>query len=569
MNAKTKPRPETQKRKTPLLLTAGAAALLIGGGTVAYFFLNRQEQLSVMPTGSNVIPQDALMVVSVSTDAGQWQQLREFGTPRSQAAFDQQLEQLRDRFLNSRGLDYQRDVQPWVGKEVTMAFLSPQAGVTVPSPDQPPQIPNTQPMVMVLPVANAMKAKEVLEQSPATKTGQWVERDYKGVKVRENQGNAAQQVAVAVLDIQQVVVANSPKAIERAIDTYKGGSSLVSTPGYGEALTQIKADNSFARFYVNIPAAANTSAANSTRAVPPQTLAQVQQNQGLAATATLATDGIQFKTVSWLKPDSKRKFDTSNNAKMMPNRLPADTLMMASGGNLMQFWKDYSQGASANPIRLVNPEALKQGIQSTVGLDLEKDLLNWMQGEFSLALLPAPQGAPASLPVSLVFMVQSNDRRAADTTLQKLDEAMAKKYSFKVEEAKVEGQSVVNWAIPNGNLNITRGWMDGNVAFLSIGAPIAQSFLPKPDRALIESELFRKVTQSELPQNNGHFFANVDQVITLQNFPLLQFPAVNRTALEAIQSIGVTTALTSDRTARYDVFVALKKGNKPAALPNP
>ncbi|HTL89523.1 MAG TPA: DUF3352 domain-containing protein [Leptolyngbya sp.] len=565
MNAPTKPRP--QKQKPPLALTIGAAAALVVGGSIAYWALTRQQQLNGLPIGANAIPQDALMVVSVSTDPGKWQQLREFGTPRSQAAFDQNLAQMRDRFLASRGLDYQRDVQPWIGKEVTLAFLSPQAGVVVPPPGQAATPPNPQPTVMVLPIADALKAKAVLEQSPATKGGKWTERDYKGVKVRENQASPTQSASIAVLDTTQVLVANNPTAIEQAINTVKGGASLAQTPGYGDALTQIQSDQAIARLYVNIPAAANTSAANSNRAVPPQTLAQLQQNQGLAATATLANEGIQFKSISWLKPDSQRKFDPSNNAKMMPTRLPADTLMMASGGNLNRFWQDYTQGVSANPIQFVNPEALKQGVRTTVGLDLEKDLLNWMQGEYSLALLPASQGAPANLPASLVLMIQTNDRRAAESTLKKLDDVMANKYAFKVEESKIEGQSVINWSLPAAGVNITHGWLNGDVAFLSLGAPVAGSFLPKPTTTLAENELFRNSTQSDLGANNGHFFVDMDRVLKLQNFPLLQIPVANRTVLEAIRSIGVTAAITSDRTSRYDVFVSLQKGNKPGALP--
>ncbi|MCU0552166.1 MAG: DUF3352 domain-containing protein [Leptolyngbya sp. Prado105] len=565
MNAQTKSKPE--KQKPPLPLTLGAAAALVGGGAIAFWALTRQQQLSVMPIGANAIPQDALMVVSVSTDAGKWQQLREFGTPRSQAAFDQNLAQARDRFLKNRGLEYERDIQPWIGKEVTMAFLPPQAGVSVPAPGQPAVPPNPQPTVMVVPIADALKAKETLEKSSATQGAKWTERDYKGVKVRETQESPAQSTSIAILDTTQVLVANNPSAIERAIDTVKDGKSLAQTPGYGDALTQIKAENAIARFYVNIPAAANTSAENSNRPVPPQTLAQLQQNQGLAATATLANDGIQFKSISWLKPDSQRKFNPSNTAKTIPTRLPSETLMMASGGNLQQFWQDYTQGISSNPIQFVNPEALQQGIRTTVGLDLEKDLLNWMQGEYSLALLPAPQGAPATLPASLVFMVKTNDRRAAESTLKKLDEVMASKYAFKVEEAKIEGQSVVNWSLSAASVNITRGWLDSDVVFLTLGAPVAGSILPKPTQTLAENELFRKSTQSEMNPNNGHFFVDMDRVLKLQNFPLLQIPATNRAVLEAINTIGVTAAMTSDRSARFDVFVGLKKGDKPRALP--
>jgi len=308
-------------------------------------------------------------------------------------------------------------------------------------------------------------------------------------------------------------------------------------------------------------------------------MTQLQQNQGLAATATLEPDGIQFKTVWWLTPDSKQRFEGKNNAKMMPSRLPAETLRMASGSDLKQFWQEFTQGASSSLVRYIfpqgllsNPEKLRQGIKSAVNLDLEDDLLNWMQGEFSLALIPSAQKSATNSPTSLVFMVQSNDRRTAEKTLKQLDDVMASKYTFKVEAARIEGQSVVNWLLPTGDVSVTHGWLDGDVAFLSLnlGTPATPSFLPKPASPLSESEAFRKVTKTTLEQTNGHFFMDVDRALSLNNFfPLLQLPPMNRTVLEATNSIGVTSAVTSDRTTRYDIFVTLQKGNKPGALPSP
>ncbi|MCY7321986.1 MAG: DUF3352 domain-containing protein, partial [Phormidesmis sp. CAN_BIN36] len=207
MKAKTKPR----SQKLPLLLTIGASALLIGGGAVTYWLVSRQKNLSVMPIGANIVPQDALVVVSFSTEPSQWERLRSFGTPRSQAGFDQNLAQLRDRFLTSKGLDFQRDVQPWVGKEVTLALLSPQLGVSVPAPSQPALPANSEPTIMVLPIADPIKAKQSLDHSSATKTGRWSVRQYKGVDIREVVGTPAQSTSIAVLDAQVVLVATTPK----------------------------------------------------------------------------------------------------------------------------------------------------------------------------------------------------------------------------------------------------------------------------------------------------------------------------------------------------------------------
>lgn len=560
-----------KKNKSSLLLTLGTAAFLVGGGTAAYLVLvNRNLGPGELPVGSNIIPQDALMTVSVSTEPGQWENLRTFGTKQTQAQLDQTLAQLRDRFLTANGFDYQRDIKPWIGKEATIALLAtPQAQpAQSPAPSLPP-VPRTtspQAVVAVLPIQDPVQAKQILDNPKAPAAATLVERNYKGVQIRETQG-AAPGYSAAVLDGKFVVVTTNPKATERAIDTYKGGAAISSTPGYSESLGQIQTGQPFARLFVNTPVAA----ANPARGLSSQNLAKIQQNQqGLAATINLKSEGIEFKGISWMKPNSERKFEVKNTAKIMPSRLPSDTLMMASGGNLKRLWQDYSQGVTSNPITPmtpIDPQGLRAGLKSTVNLDLEQDLLSWMDGEFALAMLPAPQGAPPSLPLGIVLMVKASDRRVAENTFKQLDEVMSSKYKFKVEPAKVGGEPVVNWILPGGGLTITHGWMDGDLAFLSLGAPVTSAFVPKASSTLAESDLFKQAVPSQLNPKNGHFFVDIER--TLKSLPLLPLPAGNKALTDAIRSIGVTAAIHSERSVRYDILVLLQKAEKPGPLPSP
>jgi hypothetical protein len=551
-----------QKTKSPLLLTAGTVALLAAGGGGAYWYLSQSKAAPEdLPVGATVIPQDALITISLTTDSGQWGTLREFGTTQSQAAFDQNLAQVRDRVLTANGFDYQKDIQPWVGSEVTVAFLGPKAPVT--SPAIPP---NQQSIVIVLPIRDPLKAMEVLGK-PRPQGGKLSERTYKGFQIKEAQG--AQPFSAAPLDGKYVLITNDPKATDRAIDAYKSNANLAKTPGYTEALGQVKVPEAFGKLYVNLPAAAVVTAANTGRSLSPQNLEQLQQNQGIAATATLMPEGIQIKTVSWLKPDSTRKFDAKNTASVMPSRLPAETILMASGGNLKKFWQEYSQGAAANPVTPINPDVIRSGIKSTVGMDWEQDFLPWMDGEFAIALATAPEGTPANLPFSLLLMMKASDRRAAEATLKKLDDAMVERYKFKVEETNVAGKPIIAWTVPNSGATINRGWLDGDVTFLSVGSPIASAIVPRPTKPLAESDAFKNAIPTELTPNNGHFFANVDEAVNAKKFPILQLPPGNRELVAAIRSIGVTAAVTSDRTSRYDIFVGLQKAGNPKPLPSP
>lgn len=562
-----------KKTKTPsLLLTLGTAVLLVAGGGAAYWILTQRGfGPGEMPVGAEVVPQDALMAISVSTDPGQWQTLRGFGTVQSQAVVDKNLANARDRILTANGFDYERDIQPWIGKEAMVAFLSPQANppASGSSSNGLPPVPQAQQStILVLPIQDAGKAKQTLERFKP-QAGKVTDRTYKGIQVRETQGAAAQNYSAAILNQKLVVVANDPKAMDRAIDTFTGEPSLAATPGYSQAVGKIQVAQPFGKLFVNLPAAATATSANAGKSVSPQSLAQVQQVQGLAATAVLESEGIRFKSISWLKPDSQRRYDVKNTARTMPDRLPADTVIMASGGNLQQFWQDYSQGATANPVSPINPQGLRDGLKSTVGMDLDKDLLAWMGGEFSLALVAAPESNVPTLPFGLVFMVQSSDRRAGEATLKQLDEVMASKYKFKVEETKVGDIPVTNWVLPAGGPSITHGWLDGNVAFLTLGAPITSTMVPRPTGSLADSPSFKAAVPADPNPSNGHFFVNVDRAINAKNLPLLQLPPGNRDLVAAVRAIGVTAAISDDRSTRYDVFVQLQKANSPKPLASP
>lgn len=562
-----------KKKKPSLLLPLGAAALLVGGGAAAYWaFTQGGIGSGDLPVGAEVIPQDALMTLSVSTDPGQWQQLREFGTPQSQAAFDKNLAQLRDRLLTANGYDYEKDIQPWIGKEASIALLAPPPAATAPN-SAPATLPKPV-AIVVLPIQNPLQAKQLLEKPRSQAAGKVVDRTYKGFQIKETQGKA-ENFSATVFDGKLLVVATDPKAMDRAIDTYKGEqgqSALKATPGYTKALDKIQTAQSFGRLYLNYPAATAFSLANSGKAASPNA-AQLSQTQGVAANLSLEAEGVRFKGITWYKPDSQKTYQVENKAKTMPGRLPSDTLLMASGGNLQQFWQNYSQGATAINLALppVSPDWLQNALKSTINMDLDKDFLAWMNGEFSLAMVGVPEGSASGLPFNLLLMVQSSDRRATEATLKQLDQTMAEKYKFKVEESKAGDQPVTNWSLPAIGFSVTHGWLSDNVTFIALGSPsvpVVNTIVPKPASPLSESQPFKSSVPSEPNPNNGNFFANVD-LYRAKKLPLPQLPLGNQNLIDAIRSIGVTAAISDDRSTRYDVSLILQKAGKPAPLPSP
>jgi hypothetical protein len=412
---------------------------------------------------------------------------------------------------------------------------------------------------MVLPIADRIAAKQILEQPQPIAQGKWSQRNYKGVEIRESQGSKTQNYSAAVLDGRYLVVTDNPQATERAIDTYKGAAaSLEQTAGYTQAFEQITAKQRFAQMYVNVPVAARIAAANPSRSFSPQGLTQLQNNQGVAAAINLETEGIRLKSISWRKPDSQQIFVVENNAGKMQSRLPAETLMMLSSGNLQRLWQEYTQEVRSNPQAPIRPQELRKGITSITGLDLDRDLLSWMDGEFAVSLVPAATkaGAPDNFALSLLFLVQTNNRNQAEQALFQLERVMRSKYQFQVQETKIQDRAVTHWIAPYGTV-ATRGWLDGDVAFFALGAPVAERLIPQPQSSLANAAQFQQTVPSELGATNGQFFLDVEP--TVKALPLPQFFSGQKLFFDATRSIGVTSAVSGDRSIRYDIFVALKK----------
>ena len=560
-----------KKKKPSLVLTLSGAGLLIGSGIAAYWLLTQGKPLSRdLPVGANIIPEDALFTVSLSTDTNEWDKLRSLGTKESQVVLDKSLVQWRDRFLAKEGFDFEKDVSPWVGDQVTVAILAPEDPKTTSEavPNDQKLATVEQSMVMVLPIKDQNKAQTAFAQPKALK-GNWVDREYEGITIKEAEATSGEKLSTAVIEERYLIIADNPKATERAIKAYKSKATLANGVGFAKHIPQIATYQPLAQFYVNVPSAAQIAGTISAKTrLPAQVLAQLKNNQGLAGTLSLESEGLRFKAVSWLKPNSQRVLAVENKATTMTTRLPESTLMMFSGGNLRRLWADYVSTSQKNPLSPIQPENLRKGFKDISGLDLDGDLLSWMGGEFAFSIIPdAPRkDVPQDVRVALVFMVQVSDRQKAETSLKQLDEAMRTQYQFKIKEENVGEIPVVRWIGPSGTLTATHGWLEKNVAFLTLGTPVTDKILPKPKNILGNADSFNKALPKELSPVNNQFFLDMEGAAKSLSLPAL-FPQ-QQSFLNAINSIGVTSAVSDNRTTRYDVLLKFKQGEKPLPLPS-
>ncbi len=576
------------------IIAASAFAALAAGGIAAYWLLNRSPGGGALPVGVRAVPQDALMTLSLTTDEAQWSQLQQLGTDESQAQLNAALNAWSDRLLTANGLTYADDIQPWIGDEITIAIMGP-TELSVPTPPEPPDgnpanksaegagsgtesvppdaesgsSPSDSPLdfdpdlidptqdqaaVIFLPIANPLEAQQRLTNAIESGTPP-TEREYRGVTIQTFEDNEEAPYEAAVLDRQLLAIATQTDVLDTIIDTYKGDPAITNTPGYEDAVQTVATTQPFAQVFVNAEVARAIAAANATDAARPRNLAPLQNTQGFAATATVNPDGVRFQSTSWLLPDSDPIQLENRGRSPMATHLPDSALIVVSGSNLKSLWDGYSQRTAQVAEGPLAPKNLRAATQTVLGLDLESDVMAWMNGRFALALAAADDTS-ATLPAAgLVFLVEASDPTLAKQTLTQLDDTVENRYRFRVTDAQLGGQEVVNWQSPFAAITLTRGWFQDGVAFFGFNS-VTKSMLPEPTNALARFDLFQQAIPSESNANTGYFFINLEAFLQARDqLPVPNFPEGQAVFINAIRAIGVTTRVEGDRQLYYDIAV--------------
>ena len=585
--------PQKNRRKPPLL-AIGAALFVLGGGAIAYLNFSQNAPRGLSPAGTQLVPRSALATLTLTTDELTWTKLRQFGNEDTQPQVDRVLRQWKDLLFTNNGYSFKRDIKPWIGDRVTLAMLPPKGTKPADLKGKGFSVA-TQNMVLLVPIADPLKAKDLLEvgaKNPAVKIEP---RAYKGIDVKTITTPEGLTVQLAVVGQSWLLLSNTQEGIEQAIETHKGGRSLLGNSDYRKAVGRLNTPQplgkNFAQVYFNIPSITQVLDTPTGAQARQGSLVPLQGSQGLVATALVETEGLRLLGTSWLSPKNDLAYSQlRNEAGEMPRRLPHDTLITMTGSNLQQFWQGFSEGKTIPPF-FPNPQNLKAGLLTQTGLDIDEDIMPWAAGEFAVGLLPPAQlnaeqpsiesGEPVqsaedqandartaneSLIESapLVMMVEASDRQMAESVWSQLDDVMVSRYRYQVETTEFAGGSLTNWISPFQGVQFSHGWLPGNVTFFALGDGAANALTPKPNRPLSDNRTFQTLTDEAPQPNNGHFYIDLARINELDGvFPLPQLPDDSTAA--AIQALGLT-ATVGDRTMDYDLYVKLAQGKKPEKL---
>jgi hypothetical protein len=258
-----------------------------------------------------------------------------------------------------------------------------------------------------------------------------------------------------------------------------------------------------------------------------------------------------FELFTWLTPKGLRSQSSSYFSEVRSpkptNREPRDLLLSLlpsnvygsiSSRNLNYQWQWFVNESKLQPTYKIFVEGLKMIAPiiagSGVNLDIEKDIISWIDGEYAVVAFPSESSPLKEINSDLTFgaLIRTSKPEAANAALDKLVK-YANSFSkdvIQVKKRQIGATLLTSFEYPDdrdaGKTQsiFAYGWRDRQTLLLTLGASTASAFIPTPKTSLAESAEFRDAI-ADVPQPNfGYFYLNARKLAELgAKFFLFEF----------------------------------------------
>lgn len=554
------------KRRTFFSALAGLSLVLLVLAGTSFSAILANSPLSLLqkggvmadPQGAIFIPRQAPAMVSLLVSPERLEGLRQLeARPGERRNTRVEIEKIKDSLLANTGLNYENDVQPWLGDEITFAVTDLDFDRNSNNGLQPGYL-------LVGKIKDGELAREFLQlyfsQSAIAGTTDLVFENYKGVNLIYKRPLLPTKndtsLASAVVGNDFILFANSPKVLKSALNNVQVADlNLQNAPAYQNALQAITTPRIGVGF-VNLPTVA---AWINNQPIPEDaaweqllTLTLTVNRAGLVADTALAgiTADVANRQPALSEPVSALQYS------------PGTSSLAAAGVNLNGFWEGFSERlAEDNPIQLLLNSTLAN-IQNQFGIDLPQDIFSWVKGEYALSMLP--HGEDNQL--DWVFVAEKTTD--TDAAIEHLDDL-----------AKASGYSV--GILPLGETPIT-AWtklvtVAGDKQYKRLNAQVRgihtevnnyeifATSLAAMDEALtgnnlLKNKQFQKSIAPFPKENDGYLYIdwNESQPILQENLPVFQVVELaGKPLFEHLRSLTLSSEGSENGVRRATIFFNL------------
>jgi hypothetical protein len=528
------------------LLLIIVAVVLGGGATYTYLRFFQGEELTIAE-GSMVIPEQALMVTFILTNEEKWENLTKIDNPQTQKILTQTMEKLPAKFLGQNNLNYQKDVEPWLGN-MMLAFL--------------PSAENKYELLGIFGIKNKFKALQFANQLRQDKTYKFKLGNYRGVTIIEAINSDEFVLNYAVIK-NKLIVARQRKTIELAIDTFQGMPSFNSYHDniQQEFSLQNKIINIYIPDYLRIVKEQIYDSSLSQK-IPNTTIEKIGAVKSVFAGIGLEQNGIHLQAIAQIDNQIIKSKFTPKNTKLL-NKLPQDSLLLLTGNDLTTSWLRVTEQAQEIPEFNYWLSESREFFK-ILNLDLDKEILGWLNGEFALGISQANQGIFnnfAGLNIASTIILETSDRPTALLTIDKVEKLAQKTDLIEVNTKKIANKTITEWKTYPDEILLSYTWENENIFLMTIGESIDKLTGVTIKNSLASSPIFQDITANLPALNLGYFYLDMEQFMkVLNSFPLTKnqpLPPEINTLLNSFQGIAFTGTMRDETTPQFDLILSI------------
>jgi hypothetical protein len=463
---------------------------------------------------------------------------------------------MQSNLVQNQQLDFQQDLSPWLNNALVALILPPE-DATASEPA----------LVAVMGVKDQNKARDFLAKILKNNSLQVKSRQYRGFEAQDVIPSGGKTWSYALVG-QKLLLATQPAWLNAALDTQKGKPSLHQVSAKSELLgkTPNLPDPVIQFYWLDAPGTLAALPEDSSS----QLSKQLQENLKILGSywggMAITDQGLHFQYLGEMVDKTQNSSNLTPNPNRLLAQLPADTVLVVNGQGLAQSWSEWVKQAPPNSEWQSFLEQSRQIVLNNLNLDLDRDLIGWMDGELALAIVPTKNGFLGEWGVSGLVLLTTQNQSQAQSSVDHLDTQMRSVIPpfIQAQALEVKGLQLTEWrTLPTSQAVFAYGWLENNVFSLSLGDSLTSLVDVTPATSLAQNPQFLALTRALPKANGGYFYLNpspalpaVAKIAALQGYAL---PPVSQQTLESIVAIAGTVSQPQANTSQLDLLVGLKK----------
>lgn len=571
-------------------LAAGATLLLliaVGG----FFWLTSQSPLNLLregavtnPTAAIFVPKQAPVMASLLVNPDRLEAFRQLvARPGNRGRSRAELNQLEDSLLANKAIDYQRDIRPWIGDEITWAVTSLDFDRNQQNAAQPGYL-------LAVTTKDPQRASEFLQlfysKQAIAGTADLVFETYKGVNLiykrpltpleaspgSSPHSQTPETLTSAVVGDRFVLFANHPKVLRDALNNVQAENLSLENDREYQQMLQTLTEPRIGLSFVNLPALA---AWISKQPIP--TGDSFQGSDTVAIAVSLNRLGLLAQTaLLGATPSDESLAPALSKPVDALQYIPAQSGLAIAGNDLNNLWNRLSTGVGSDDILKALLDRTLASLQSRWGIQLPEEVFSWVKGDYALSLLPRPDRVNPDW----IFVAQKADGATAEASVEHLD-AVAKERGLSVGSLPLGDKTITAWtklstsatAIPGKDDSLMRLEAQvqgvhasvGNYEIFTTSIEAMAQALKGLDNSLVKSEKFQSAIAPLPEQNDGYLYLDWMRSGTFieRQLPIVQVvELVGKPLFDHLRSLSISSYGIDNGVQRSKLFFRLENANE-------